>query len=74
MTTSDELGEHFEIFLDSHLIRRSIPILFGNATSVWWDNVSTPQKETQETIVLTAFQKAVDELSEILGRSTRACS
>ena len=68
-TFKDEMGEtDFEAFLQTHVIKRTYPILLYNDDSKWWDDVSTTDKiESREYIVQTAFRKAIKDLEKQLG-------
>lgn len=66
---ADELGnEKFEKLLNTHLIKRSFPLLIANDESPWWDDLKTQdQVETREMILIKSFKKAVLEIKEELG-------
>jgi len=68
-TVADELGdEDFQTFLTTHLMKRTIPILIKNDSSLWWDNVNTPDiRETRKMIFSEAFEQTVRELEDQLG-------
>ena len=68
LTFGDELGEQ--------LLRRARGMagvalldLLADEASPWFDDVSTPQVETRDEILLKALEEAVDELTEKLGRN-----
>lgn len=64
----DEVGEEdFQSILNKFLIKRSIPFLIKNDSSLWWDNVSTETKETRQDIFTKALEKTVIELENQLG-------
>lgn len=64
----DELGaERFNILKTTHLIKRSYYKLFTNASHPWWDNVGTDSKESQQDIILSAYEKSLTELKAQLG-------
>jgi len=67
LTFGDELGEQ--------LLRRArrtamvaLVDLLADETSPWFDNVTTPEVETRDEILLQALEEAVEELTETLGR------
>lgn len=56
----DELGEErFQLFLSTHLFKRSIAPLIENPDTVWWDDLTTPGlKETRAEVINAAFTEA----------------
>jgi len=46
---------------------RTVALLAEEETSRWYDNISTPEKETKEKIVTLALKKTVDSLQIALG-------
>jgi len=68
-TFEDEMGaEMFGHFLNTHLHKRIIAPLSEKASSVWFDNIQTPDViETQNEIVHQAFKEAMESLEEDLG-------
>jgi penicillin G amidase len=67
-TFADEMGdENFEIFLGTHLMKRSYHKLFGMDSSVWFDNVNTEDVEMLEDIVLQSSKMALDQLKTAYG-------
>ncbi len=68
LAMKDELGEvSFNDFLGTHLQKRSLAGLIRNDSSVWWNNVSTDQKETRIIIFNQAFTRSANELTIQLG-------
>ena len=64
----DELGEDdFNALLNSYLIKRSIPGLFINDQSLWWDDINTPEKETRKDILTKAYDQSMKDLELQLG-------
>lgn len=64
----DELGEaKFESFMNTHLQKRFAADLFSNANSIWWDDISTPNKESREEILVLSWDKAMNSLTVQLG-------
>ena len=68
LTFGDELGER--------LLRRARSTagvaligLLADEASPWFDDVTTPQVETRDDILLQALEEAVEELTETLGRN-----
>jgi penicillin G amidase len=65
---ADELGGKFSDFNNvTSISRNATDQLFDNPESAWYDNVSTPQKETFEDDVRCAFKDAVSELQKEMG-------
>jgi penicillin G amidase len=68
---ADELGEaDFANFLRTFLYIRSLPNLIRTEDSPWWDNISTPSKESKKDIIEVALKKALEELKEQFGADT----
>jgi len=64
----DELGEaQFENLRRSRALDHALPRLMADAESPWWDDRSTPQRETQTDIVRRAWKAAVAHLQATLG-------
>jgi penicillin amidase len=68
LTFGDELGEQ--------LLRRArrtamvaLTDLLADEASPWFDDVTTPEVETRDEILLQALEEAVEELTETLGRN-----
>jgi penicillin amidase len=71
LTTKDELGdEDFEFLTHGHTGERSLPVLIKNEHSVWWDNMTTEQKETRKDILTEAYDRMINSLTEELGENT----
>ena len=73
-TYKDELGsEDFDLFLTTHIYKRSFPILIEQlADSPWWDNIETKdQVENKTSILADAFQQAVMELERDMGEDIK---
>ena len=69
----DELGQDdFDALLNSYLIKRTIPDLFVNDASLWWDDVNTPEKETRIDILSKAYSKTINDLVAQLGNKLDA--
>jgi penicillin G amidase len=62
-TFKDELGpENFEVFLGTHLMKRSYHKIFKMKASVWYDDVSTPKVENRDDIFLLSAKMALEQL------------
>ncbi|WP_085746730.1 penicillin acylase family protein [Pseudomonas sp. R45(2017)] len=67
-TMRDELGnDFFETLLSTRVIDAALPRLAANADSPWWDNRSTPNKETRVDTVRAAWQASMAHLKSTLG-------
>ena len=64
----DELGEEdFDAIANSYLIKRTIIDLFVNMNSLWWDDVTTDEKETYHDILLKSYRRSMADLKEQFG-------
>lgn len=64
----DELGEaQFENLRRTRALDHALPRLMADAESPWWDDRSTPQRETQTDIVRRAWKATVAHLQATLG-------
>ncbi len=64
----DELGQYdYDKFAYTHLMERTYPPLFRNDSSLWWDDIHTPEKETRKVIINKSFKEAVSALVAQLG-------
>lgn len=72
-TMQDELGERdFETILETHLIKRTIPFLVKNDTSLWWDNIETKEvKESRQDIIIQSFKESIAQLEAQLGADVK---
>jgi len=60
----DEIGaKDFDGFLKTHTIKYSVLPLLKNDTTKWWDDITTPSKETREQIIAAAFEETVNDLT-----------
>ncbi|WP_236178764.1 MULTISPECIES: penicillin acylase family protein [Pseudomonas] len=67
----DELGnDFFDTLLSTRVIDAALPRLAANADSPWWDNRSTPDKETRTDTVRIAWQASMAHLKSTLGDDT----
>ena len=66
----DEMGyEHFNSYMNSHLMKTSYPVLLNFYGAKWWDNASTlKKKEDRSIIVVQAWRQTMDELVSQLGK------
>lgn len=65
----DELGEkNFKQLFETHMIQRSTQPLLSNDSTVWWDDVHTPDKvETRADVFNRAWNESLKELEELHG-------
>ncbi|TXD53172.1 MULTISPECIES: penicillin acylase family protein [unclassified Polaribacter] len=69
-TYKDELGDGFDLFINSQLQDQALPIQINRAQSVWWDDISTPSKlENREEIISNSFKNAFSFLENQLGKN-----
>ncbi len=68
-TIKDELGnEVFKAFEHNGNFKRNMASLMRNDASPWWDNISTPKKETRKEILTQSLNEALNSLAEQLGK------
>ncbi len=65
----DELGEAlFEEYLKTSVFPpRGMRMMVRNGSSLWFDDVSTPEKETMEDIIARSLGQTLSELREVIG-------
>jgi penicillin amidase len=64
----DEMGElDFKDYIETNLFERAFPNLLKNDSSLWWDNVKTPAKETRTQIINESYKQAIAALEKQLG-------
>lgn len=65
----DELGaEQFEQLLATHVLKRTIAPIIESDTSVWWDDVSTPEiLEQRSDIIKKSLVEAIGSLESDFG-------
>ncbi|MFQ6101502.1 MAG: penicillin acylase family protein [Anaerolineae bacterium] len=68
LTFGDELGEQLLGKARSNVSVALVDLLEDDA-SLWFDDVATPKVETRDEVLLLALEKAVEELTETLGRN-----
>jgi len=68
-TMADELGDDdFKALNSSHLMKRTIPVIIKNDSSLWWDNIQTREvKETRQMIFSRSFDQAIQALLKKFG-------
>ena len=68
-TFQDELGpEGFKAFLGTHLVKRLLAEFAAKESSVWWDNILTPETiETKEDVILESFKLAMQGVTSDFG-------
>lgn len=69
-TYKDELGDRFELFINSQLQDQVLPTQINRQNSVWWDDISTRNNiETKVEIIEKSFKKAFVFLENQLGEN-----
>lgn len=64
----DELGELYDAFVSTHTMKCTIAPFIQNDSSIWWDNIETPDiRETRSDIVFNAYQAAIAQLRKEYG-------
>jgi len=72
-TLHDELGDEvFQAFEHNMNFKRNMPHLLRNDASLWWDNKTTPARETRREILTNSLNEAVADLEKQLGSETGA--
>jgi penicillin G amidase len=68
-TFFDELGEQsFKVFVSSHLMKRTLPVLIDNDSSLWWDNIDSKDiHETRRMIFAQSFDQTLMDLNKQFG-------
>ncbi|QXP65477.1 penicillin acylase family protein [Polaribacter sp. AHE13PA] len=70
MTYKDELGDSFDLFINSQLQDEVLPNQLNREHSVWWDNISTKDKvEVKSDIIQASFKSAFSFLENQLGEN-----
>ncbi len=72
-TYQDELGESFELFLNSQLQDQVLVSQINHENSVWWDDISTKNvQETRSIIIEKSFKNAISFLENQLGKNVES--
>ena len=67
-TYKDEMGDTFFTYLNTSQQKKVAANQMARTVSVWWDDVSTPNKvESKQDIVLNSLREALEFLSAQLG-------
>ncbi|WP_439128127.1 penicillin acylase family protein, partial [Polaribacter sp.] len=67
-TYKDEIGNQFDLFINSQLQDQVLTTQLTRENSVWWDDISTKNKvETKEEIITASFKKGFKFLENQLG-------
>jgi penicillin amidase len=68
-TFADEIGDEAlnKAYLSTQMPLAVLRQIRDTPDSPWWDNVTTPQKETENDILLLSLQQAVEELTKRFG-------
>jgi penicillin amidase len=69
-TYKDELGNNFELFINSQIQDEVLPIQILRKQSVWWDDITTTKKvEGRAEIILNSFKETFTFLENQLGEN-----
>ncbi len=69
-TYKDELGDGFNLFINSQLQDQALPIQINRAQSVWWDDVNTlSEREDRTEIITSSFKNTFSFLENQLGEN-----
>lgn len=72
-TYKDELGEAFDLFINSQLQDQVLRTQIDRKKSVWWDDISTENiVETKAEIVLKSYKNAIAFLQNQLGANVES--
>ncbi|MHB0755138.1 penicillin acylase family protein [Polaribacter sp. M15] len=72
-TYKDELGDGFDLFINSQLQDQVLPNQIARENSVWWDDLSTKNKvETKEEIITKSYKNAIAFLQNQLGENVES--
>ncbi|MDG1397980.1 MAG: penicillin acylase family protein [Polaribacter sp.] len=72
-TYKDELGEAFDLFVNSQLQDQVLRTQIDRKKSVWWDDISTENiVETKVEIVLKSYKNAIAFLQNQLGANVES--
>lgn len=72
-TYKDELGEAFDLFINSQLQDQVLRTQIDRKKSVWWDDISTENiVETKAEIVLKSYKSAIAFLQNQLGANVES--
>ncbi|CAM1344709.1 penicillin acylase family protein [Tenacibaculum amylolyticum] len=69
-TYKDEMGDGFNIFLNTQTAKKALAEQVKRQKSVWWDNVNTEEVETRKDIVSKVFKNSVAFLQNQLGENS----
>lgn len=65
---ADELGyEDYKKMANLEVMKRSYLMFVENDSSIWWDNITTPKKETRKQIVSLAANSTLATLNKVFG-------
>ncbi len=68
-TFKDEMGDAFEQFVNTPFEEKVVASQVRKESSVWWDDITTKEKETKRDIVTKSFQEAIRFLQKQLGEN-----
>lgn len=72
-TYHDEIGNRFELFINSQLQDQVLTTQINNENSVWWDDISTKDTfETRQEIIEKSLRNAISFLQNQLGEDVES--
>ena len=67
-TYKDEMGKAFDQFINTPIQKRNVAVQMAKTSSVWWDDVNTPDiKEIRQDILARSIKNAISFLEAQLG-------
>jgi len=72
-TFKDEMGEDiFNLFIKTHLLKRTVAYQIKKDASIWWDDINTPEIiETKKDILSKSLVESVTALENQLGNDIK---
>ncbi|MDD1021412.1 penicillin acylase family protein [Pseudomonas sp. TNT2022 ID1048] len=67
-TFHEKLGDaYFDALIQARVVDAALPRLAADPNSPWWDNRTTPQRESRADTVKVAWHASIDHLKRTLG-------
>ncbi len=67
-TFHEKLGDaYFDALIQARVVDAALPRLAADPDSPWWDNRTTPQRESRADTVKVAWRASIDHLKRTLG-------
>jgi len=68
-TYKDEIGDAFNLFINSQLQDQVLPAQIAREQSVWWDNIETKDVvETKQEIILRSYKNSITFFEKTIRR------